>query len=458
MKRVFAFVLALVLMVSVVAMPAAAATATNISPEINEPLKAEIKRQLDAYADTFDVENADEKAVEALLDHATELTGTDILAGPEHPLTATIWNSASFTEGLSKALSLTLAEDADLDLLGQHSWYSSKPPRYSYRHSGDLKQFIAEDFTGKTNDYDNSLELVVGGASVRVQSRMVSQNADSTTYGLSVRVYDNFDFNNTKNYDKWAEKFGTGAIFEKLLTLLGLLLEGTNQVEPFFWYTYATTTVTIPHDLVEEEEVPEETVKDTTIPSGETAIANYAASITDSNTAEDALKQLMGYGYIGGGQDQTLKADDPMMANLLSSSLFQGTFTRFFNGFTQRKLESVRYEGTMSFSRVSRYFMLDEDVTAFKAGQKYNSHVSANVYDAVMFLTNDIDFTIDFTAIEENGEKLYRADITINDRFDKNDESLRKLLVGINMDPSFLDSLTSYNWTGTASFILNDYV
>lgn len=463
MKRVLSLVLALVLTVSCFGITAQAATTEN------EALKAEIKRQLDTYADTVDVEDAGSEATSILLDHAMNGNGEDLIAEAGHPLNAAVLNSASYSVGFSRAVAKYMMEGVDsVYLVGGHSWYTSKVPQYSYKPEGSTKYTVSGKFNGELNDYDKALAPVVGGTRSRIYLQKANVTDRETTYYALIMMFDDFDAANS-DYDHWKDSV---AAPQEILTMLAKLLEKGGVIEPFRWYTYAILPLTIPNELLAsdgtgdtEPEIPAEPeAPEASVPDGSAAIANYAASVTPANAAEDAQKIIFGHAFTGKGADLNLPSGSPVTGTVLSSGLFQHVFAEAYEDFVASGRDSAKVRNVLAYyagSRTYRHLVCDLYQDA-DTGYSYTGPV--NGYDeALINAAGSLHVTIVFSkTAAANGEIFYHADISMTDYFDTDydgsDSSLKDIiLTGGAAALAFLNALEPFNWYAEASFTLNDY-
>ena len=227
---------------------------TVVSAAAGDPFADPIAACYDRFTDSIYQANADEKALDQLLEPAIYGSGADECYGKSDAVTAAIFQSelfrAAFLESVSRSIHLMQQEDRHVFMTaGGASWYN-------YALTYHLFYFQETDFIyhyydqpwyelakGQTvtggNRCDSALCLTVGSSFFQILIKETEMTEQSTSYHLTVRISDEFDFNSTYDAQN-LKKYDTS--MAKLLTAMGSLL----RLQDYFWYSQVELDLTLP--------------------------------------------------------------------------------------------------------------------------------------------------------------------------------------------------------------------
>ena len=232
-KRWAVFCLALVLLLGNVPVTARAADQAD---ELWTAVDAQVK----AFAKSLYDADADEDAAWALATYGMTNRKT-LNVGHDHPLTATLVNSAimqeNMTEGLTSLIRWLDEPGADeVFLKGNLIWKSEK-----YSHSlrlitddvrnGGYFPLLGNDFKGKKNSFDSSLEWMAAIVAVEYYVDRIETTADTVTYSVKVVAWDDFDFST-----------GNSSVPKELASIIGSFM-----FRSFHWTSTMTFNLTVPN-------------------------------------------------------------------------------------------------------------------------------------------------------------------------------------------------------------------
>ena len=239
MKRLFSVILAAVLLLTLLP-----AWGVKSSAKADPDVAATIEKQVRAYADSIDQANADTNAAMDLATHGLRGNGKKLTMGTSSPLTAALLNSELVQKGFAVNFAEIIHAMQRLDMqavpgvqmtfgwYGADSNYSAMILTDSKKNPDNLDWLVSnEDYTGRMNVYDESLEWMVGQCDAKIHIECVRDSGTEKTYQLTATFADRFDFS-TAN---------TGG-FKKLLSGLGMRL-----FKEFDWECTVTMTITAPY-------------------------------------------------------------------------------------------------------------------------------------------------------------------------------------------------------------------
>ena len=255
MKRLVSIILCLALFLAVIPFTAFAASDIDYG--------AIAKSEYTAFSKSLAKSDVSSSALTTMVSHAISGRGKDLNAGESSPVTASLLNSGTYTEGIVAALTKFLESGEDsLSLTGTLYFYQSNY-KYTFRENG--KTYVSA-VPSSTNDYDAAMCLVVGGASTTLDIAQTSESADSVTYHVDICITDIFNFDG--DYSGWED-----AGFEISLTWAGALAAKLGLVEEFSWSASADFDLTVPK-AASEPEVPAHS-------------HSYKTTVTDPTCTED---------------------------------------------------------------------------------------------------------------------------------------------------------------------------
>ena len=186
-----------------------------------------IREQVETYAKSIDQKDADSKAADKLAAHGITGRGKKLSADKSHPLTAALFNSellkACITDSLHEII-LTARKFNEKNMygFGEANWNIGSDYKYRcYVHSYDsvafdygkhISGYSVNNYNGKTNGYDSSMEWIAGAAMVDISVEAETITKDEITYHVVCKIIDRFDFDTSNNSGFAGLISGIGAI------------------------------------------------------------------------------------------------------------------------------------------------------------------------------------------------------------------------------------------------------
>ena len=203
-----------------------------------------IEQQIIAYANSINFADADDGAAWELSKHGITGGGRQMNVGGSNALTVTLMNSKLAQTSIIRGCTLGIEEMQRLGLSssfvnGGCNWNSQGMSYRTVGYPNDSalsKQQIfsrkTEDYTGKTNGYDDALIWMTGSTSVHIYITRKAVSADTVTYDVKVLFKDRFDFNK-----------GNHTVPEQFASLLGSAL-----FREFDWTATAKFQLSVPNE------------------------------------------------------------------------------------------------------------------------------------------------------------------------------------------------------------------
>ena len=208
-KRVFSFMLALVLVCSILPAGVGKAGAAQVSYDTLLPI---VDKQIRAFADSIDKVDADEDAALVLANHGLFGRGKTLSVGKSHALTATIFNSELFQIGLAETCARAVQHMQRFSLTsiplvrGYPSWYDTSSFYYANVLFKNERKYDYQDFRlmptirpTNLNSYDKSLVWMAGTTGVSIYITRTKVTATEMVYSVKCVVDDRFDFATSSN-------------------------------------------------------------------------------------------------------------------------------------------------------------------------------------------------------------------------------------------------------------------
>ncbi|MBQ7874699.1 MAG: dockerin type I repeat-containing protein [Oscillospiraceae bacterium] len=219
-----------------------------------QSLEEIIRPQIEAFAKSIDQKDADGAATDILISHGISGNGKKLSVGKSSALTATLMNGELAKEYLT-VLCADLVKTADeLDMnkiysLGAVFWQIKSTnfyyfklynynPSVSHNKNGEFTfpkdhfKKVGEITFDKSNEYDETLEVIVGGTCLDIDLEIDKIYSDKIIYNVSVIFMDVFNFDTDNS-----------STLEDLLGFIGLLF-----FEPFEWESKVDFQIEIPND------------------------------------------------------------------------------------------------------------------------------------------------------------------------------------------------------------------
>lgn len=245
MKRIIAFLMALMILVPHLPVPKAAANEV--------PLEGLITQQYDDFV--YKLTGGSVKdATDRLVNHSIKGGGT-LNMGQNDTFTKALLSTnlfrADFIDAAATAITYMQSSGSDkVFMRGGVHWYNTRMRYYNTAYQDNENGNDSDDpaigisasydyWNGRTNEHDDSMILVVGSSHSRMTFRQIEATADAVTYSVLVRIYDTFDFSG-------ADYSGSSTSLAQLITWLGFLLS-FGLLSEFDWTATAELTLTVPN-------------------------------------------------------------------------------------------------------------------------------------------------------------------------------------------------------------------
>ena len=187
--------------------------------------RANVEKQIRAYAKSINQSNADDEALWALAKHGVSKRGATLSVGESHALSATLMNAemtiACLTDGCIAAFDLMQNKNIQTMYgVSGFDWGVSEP-YYGTSYCSDLQDRAntgighsgSMPFEGSYNSYDESLEWMSGAVGIYLTYKQLSVNENSIVYEVTAQFKDRFDFHGDN-----------GSVSKDILSLLGSVL------------------------------------------------------------------------------------------------------------------------------------------------------------------------------------------------------------------------------------------
>ncbi|MBE6900268.1 MAG: hypothetical protein E7479_06335 [Ruminococcaceae bacterium] len=209
-----------------------------------QSLEEIIRPQVEAFAKSIDQKDADGKAADKLAVHGIKNGGKKLIAGENHPLTATLMNSELMKFVVTKALSRTFESVRDMEKIQKsyiacgyydNAWYDYK----IFEGEERIEYKWHETYSVPYNSYDKSLEWIGGTVEANITFDFVEATSENVIFNVKIVVFDKFDFNTANESE-----------LKNLIGIIGELL-----FTPFSWEAKCDFKIEIPIEKPEENKV-----------------------------------------------------------------------------------------------------------------------------------------------------------------------------------------------------------
>ena len=173
-------------------------------------LKSTVEQQVRAYAKSIYRANADDEVTTTLAKHGLTGRGKDLNLGSSSALTVTIMNSelmqVAFTESIYNIVKIMDKSEKTMSYLagsvsyegadgdGYYSTYIMKSKTSASYHDQIDRHLCKENYSGKINEYDESLEWTVSDLAYVFEIQKKQTNGTETVYVIDGYFMDHFDF------------------------------------------------------------------------------------------------------------------------------------------------------------------------------------------------------------------------------------------------------------------------
>ena len=217
----------LLLLFFVTVMILTAMSGSTVQAASKEEMTEIVESEINKYAKSIAQSNSNEQTLIDMLYFSMLHGGEHYNANEKQALTATLFNSNLLKYSLRKAIVNSIMDMNTLGLeeiyaMGELSWYDGSyySNIYSFtgpsrKEEGKVRTVGGGNLKTGVNNHDRSLVLVVGGSRINTYIRKVEVKSETIVYDISVKVYDDFDFNAT--YDNMKRDTSVA----KLLTGIG---------------------------------------------------------------------------------------------------------------------------------------------------------------------------------------------------------------------------------------------
>ena len=244
-KRVTALLLTLVLLVSLLPMPAAA-----VSTSERAQIRAAVEKVVKDYAKkVYQADSADDAFADFFY-HGFFGNGKKKVLKESDSMVAALFNAKLMQEGMVECLTAAVLMMQDMrvdeilitggpgwheffDTIGYYAYFGSEKLQSKYYgtlvHGDDI--YGKNGYTGSLNKNDEAMRLLVGSSESTMHLKKTGSGDGKAYYTLDMKVYDVFDF--TSDYDHIKDK-GFDTSVDDSLVNLGYLLTFVG-LTPFAW-------------------------------------------------------------------------------------------------------------------------------------------------------------------------------------------------------------------------------